>query len=733
MYMPYPRTEVSMFAVIARTVVAHPWRFIAGWVVIAVLIILFSPNLEDRTSNNQQDFLPSSFESVHAQELGNEYFPATAGAGGSLVISRPDGAPLTPQDQQTALGLATTLQDSKIPGVTSVIGSPQSFSPDGKVAALQVTFAGQPGDETVNDAVADVRDDATKDLEGTGLTAGLTGNAAISVDSNAAYADAEQVITIATVVIILLTLGLVFRSPIIAILPIVVIGVVFIAVRGVTAMAASLFDFEVSTTLDAILVVVLFGVGTDYIVFLLFRYREELRRGDSHNPAIILSTRVVGRVVASSALTVIGAFSALFLAKLGSLSSLAPGLIIAVAVMLMTALTLIPAIFTILHRHLFWPLGPGHDPRRSPFAGIGRFVGGRPIIVVGTVVAGLIVLAVFSTGYKATYDTLAEMPSDTPSQQAFDTLADSLPPGALSPTQVYVKTPGPVPQDQLATLEANLAKVPGVASVQPPKISQDGTAALINVILTQSPYTTDALDTVEGPVRQTAHDSIPGAEVYVGGQTSTLVDVRKQLGSDTGLVFPVAVVIVGVILGLLLMSVLAPINLLICVGLTFAATLGALVIVFLHAAGLAGIDFSTPIVLYLFVVAIGTDYNILLAERLREEFRDGHSPPDAARIAIANDGPTVAASGTILALTFASLTLTGLDNLKELGAGVAIGVLLASLVMAPTLVPALSVLQRKAFWWPANDVPGGPKQSPPARPDGDATASGPADSSTARS
>jgi RND superfamily putative drug exporter len=527
-------------------------------------------------------------------------------------------------------------------------------------------------------------------------------------------------------------LGLVFRSPIIAILPIIVIGVVFTAVRGVTAMAAGLFDFEVSTTLDAILVVVLFGVGTDYIVFLLFRYREELRQGDSHKPAIILSTRVIGRVVASSALTVIGAFSALFLAKLGSLSSLAPGLIIAVAVMLLTALTLIPAIFAVLDKHLFWPLGPGHHPKRSPYAAIGRFVGHRPFIVAVTIVAGLVVLAIFSSGYKATYDTLAEMPSDTPSQEAFDTLADSLPPGALSPTQVYVKTPGPVPQDQLATLETNLSKVPGVASVQPPKISQDGTAALINVILTQSPYTTSALDTVEGPVRDTAHSSMTDAEVYVGGQTSTLVDVRQQLGDDTRLVFPVAVVIVGVILGLLLLSVPAPITLLICVGLTFVATLGALVIVFLHAAGLTGIDFSTPIVLYLFVVAIGTDYNILLAERLREEFRDGHPPPDAAQISIANDGPTVAASGTILALTFASLTLTGLDNLKELGAGVAIGVLLASLVMAPMLVPALSVLQRKAFWWPANKIDGGGDPDSPD-PDGGGDPTRPKDSSTVSS
>ncbi len=702
-----------MFAFIARVVVGHPWRVIAGWVLVTVAIAIFSPSLDDHTSGNEQDFLPSSFESVKAQDLGNAYFPDTAGATGSLVVSRSDGAPMSPQDQQTALSLATTLQNEKIPGVTDVVGSPQSFSPDGKVAALQVVFAGQPGEDDVDAAVPLVRADADKALEGTDLEAGLTGNAAIEVDTVTAYGDATKVITIATIALILLTLGLVFRSPIIAILPIVVIGLVFTAVQGVTAMAASIFDFEVSNSLSAILVVVLFGVGTDYIVFLLFRYREELRQGDNPPHAIALSTRVVGRVIASSALTVIGAFAALFLAKLGSLSSMAPGLIIAVALMLLTALTLIPAVFTILGRHLFWPLGPGRDSKRSPYGALGRFVGRRPAIVVAIVAGGLIVLAIFSSGYKATYDTLAEMPSDTPSQEAYDTLADSLPPGALSPTQVYVKTPGPVPQDELATLATNLSKVPGVSAVEPPKLSADGTAALVNVILTEGPYTTDAINTVEGPVRDTARSSVPDAEVEVGGQTSTLVDVRSQLRADTKLVMPVAFAIVGVILGLLLMSVLAPLNLLLGVGLTFAATLGAVVIVFLHGGGLVGIDFSTPIVLYLFVIAIGTDYNILLAERLREEFQNGHSPQKAAEIAIANDGPTVAASGTILALTFASLVLTGLDNLRELGAGVAIGVLLASLVMAPMLVPGLSVLQRGAFWWPAN-------KTKPSGPEGDA-------------
>lgn len=707
-----------MFAFIARVVVGHPWRVIAGWAVIALLIIVFSPSLGDHTSGNNQDFLPKSFESVKAQELADEYFPASAGATGTLVVSRTDDAPLSPADQQAALGLATTLQNEKIPGVTAVTGSEESFSPDGKLVALQVSFEGQAGDPDADDAVPRVRDDARKALDGTGLRSGLTGNASILVDTDSAYDDAENIITIATVIVIVLTLGLVFRSPIIAVVPIVVIGIVYLAVRGVTAFATDLFDFEVPNTLDAILLVVLFGVGTDYIVFLLFRYREHLRQGANHHDALILSTRVVGRVVASSAITVIGAFAALFLARLGLLNSLAPGLIIAVALMLLTALTLIPALCAVLGKYLFWPLGPGTDSTRSPYGPISRFVGHRPAIVVVIVAAGLIILTVFAPSYKSTYDTLNEMPSDTPSLEAYNTLSASFPQGALSPTQVYVKTDGPVPQDELATLRDNLGKVPGVASVSEPQISADGTAAVMDVILTDGPYTSGALDIAKGPLNKAAQSSIPNAEVLVGGESATLADVRSQLDSDSLRVFPVAVVIVGLILGLLLLSVLAPLNLLVCVGLTFGATLGAVVIVFLFAAGLDGVDFTTPIVLYLFVVAIGTDYNILLTERIREEFLNGHRPAEAARIAIAGSGPTAAAAGTILALTFASLILTGLDNLRELGTGVAIGVLLASLVMAPMLVPGLSVLQGSAFWWPT-------KRTKPPAADADANTPGP--------
>ena len=689
-----------MFAALAHVVVGHPWRVVGVWIVAALAIILFSPNLSDHTTGNQQDFLPSSFESVTAQNIGDSEFPATAGATGTLVVSRRDGGALTPTDQQTALGLATTLQNDNIAGVGAVSAGPQSVSPDDKVVAIQVAFTGQPGEPQVNDAVPAVREAASSALQNTDLTSGLTGNAAILVDSNTAYDDAERIISIATVIVILATLGILFRSPLIAVLPVFVIGVVFLAVRGATAWATQIFDFEVSTTLDAILVVVLFGVGTDYTVFLLFRYREQVRDGADRLDGLVAATGAVGRVIASSALTVIGAFAALFFARLGSLNSLAPGLIIAVATMLITALTLIPAVISILSKAMFWPVGPGHEPQRSAFAALGRRVAYRPVITAAAIGVTLIVLAVFSSGYKATYDTLGEMPSDTPSQQAFDTLAASMPPGDLSPTQVYVKANGPIPQNELAALTTNLEGVAGVAAVTPPRVSQDGTAAVVNVVLDTSPFSTQALDTIDDSLRPVAHSSVPGAVVAVGGQTATLADVRSQLHSDTRHVFPVAVVIVWIILGALLLAVLAPVNLIVSVFVTFAATLGTLVIVFQYLLDYVGIDFSTPIVLYLFVVAIGTDYNILMAERVREAFVGGETPRDAAQLAITKNGQTAAAAGVILALTFASLTLTGLKNLAELGAGVAIGVVLASCVMAPMLVPALSVIERSAFWWP---------------------------------
>jgi putative drug exporter of the RND superfamily len=690
-----------VFSALAKSVIAHPWRTIAVWVVVAGLIIALSPKLSSYTTSNQQAFLPSSFESVKAQRVGEKYFPAQAGASGSLVVSRYDGAKLTPEDQQRVKGLVGSLTNDKLTGVSSVKLTPNSLSTNGKVMVAQVLFKGQPGADDVNSGVDAVRSKTEAYLAGSGLKNGLTGNAAISVDTTKAYEHADTIITIATVLLIVLLLGAIFRDPLICIIPIIVIGIVHSVAVGITADLADAFGFEVSNSVAPILVVVLFGVGTDYIVFLLFRYRERLREGRSYEEALQYGASKVGAVIASSALTVIGAFAALLLAKLGSLQTLAPALIAAVASMLLTALTLVPALFVLLGRHLFWPFGYGKTAQNGVYAHIGEFVPRHPGMLAGGLLVILGGLTVAAGGYQPTYNTLSLLPSSTKSQVAYNTLSSAFPAGALSPTQVYTTASKTLEQSELKTLVANLTKADGVAQVAAPIVSSDGKAALTNVILKDDPYSNTALDNVKGPVRGAAHGSAaPGSQVLVGGQTATYVDIRQQLRDDTKLVFPVAGALILLILALLLQSAVAPLNLLVCVGLAFGATLGLSVIVFLHIANYSGIEFTLPMTLYLFVVAIGTDYNILISSRLREEFHNGFSPKECARIAISNDAPTAAAAGIILALTFGSLMLAGLVNLTELGFGVAVGILIAAFLMAPILIPSLSVIEGRAFWWP---------------------------------
>ncbi|HZD66109.1 MAG TPA: MMPL family transporter, partial [Acidimicrobiales bacterium] len=358
--------------------------------------------------------------------------------------------------------------------------------------------------------------------------------------------------------------------------------------------------------------------------------------------------------------------------------------------------------FAILGRHLFWPLGPGRPGRGTQVGKEARLVARHPgavAAVVGTVLVGL---AVGSISYTPTYNTLSELPASTPSQQAYNTLLTGFPPGALAPTQVYVTGAAPLSQASLGGVTATLSSTPGVAGVAPPQLSADARTALISVVLADNPYSNAALDLVGGPLPARAQAAAGGNRVLVGGQTATLANVRQALHASMKVVFPVAFGIIALILGALLEAVLAPVNLLVCVGLTVAATLGATSLVFLEGAGRSGIDFTLPIVIYLFVVAIGTDYNILLSSRLREEYLGGFLPRDAARAAITNDAPTVAAAGIILAGTFASLTLAGIANLTELGFAVSVGILLAAFGVAPLLVSALSALEGHRFWWPGH-------------------------------
>ncbi len=702
-----------MFRRLASGVIAHRWLVIAGWVVLAVVVLVASPKLSTFTSNNNSTFLPGSYQSVEALHFGQRYFPQDTSATGLLVVSATDHAALTTSQQAKVASLAATLSHDKIPSVEAVSTSPVALAPDKKVQLVQVVFSGNVGNAGANAAVPVIRQKAAAYLSGTGLYAALTGNEAINVDSTKDFARASDIIGVATVVLILVLLGLVFRSVVIAVLPVVVIGAVHQVAQSLTADLASWFGFVVGPELAPLLVVVMFGVGTDYMVFLLFRYREQLAAGEEPRAALGYALERAGEVIASAAATVMAAFAALLVASLVSLKTLAPGLIVGILLMLFAAMTLVPAVFSLLGHALFWPSQPrpaGRGIGRTSF--IATQVSKRPAVVFAVWVLALVALAFGILGYKTTYNQLAELPGSTPSQQAFNTMAEAFPPGYLGPTQVFVGSPGGKGLDPAAVgaLAADLGRVSDVAQVVPPQYTASGAQAYIEVLLRPNPYSPSAMSVVSGPLRAAAQNpGVSGATVYVGGTTAQLADVRTALRHDMEHVFPLALAIVAVILALVLRALVGPLYLLFGVVVVYAATLGSTALLFVRGVGWTGLDYTIPIVAYLFVMAIGTDYNILMSSRLREELRSGKLPRNAAHAAVTQGSPAVFSAALILAGTFASLLLTGIQLLAEIGFAVALGVLLAANIMATRVVPTLSALASLRFWWPQRsptDEPG---------------------------
>jgi putative drug exporter of the RND superfamily len=690
-----------VFRALGRFVVRNPLKVILAWVVVSVAVVAFSPRLTDIINADQTSFLPDSYESVQAQQLATEAFPQASGSTVIGVVKRADGGPLTDADVQRNQQLAQRLSSAGIDRVAAAQTAPQAVSPNRSVQLVTVALQGTPQDEAVVAALGQVRQRSAEALEGSGLRVGWTGDVALFADSEEAFTDAERIVGIATVVLIVGLQLLIFRSPIAALFPIVSVGLVFTLAQSLIAAAGKLFDFQVGTELTTLLTVVLFGIGTDYILFLLFRFRERLRAGDDPKVAVATAVERVGQAIASAAGVVIIAFSVMLLASLGFFTTLGPSLAVAVALMLLAALTLIPALLALIGPRVFWPSKSWQRTPRAPvFARLGGLVARRPVLVALVSGAVVVALAAGTLGFRQNYDFVSQLPSDTESRKAFDDLQSGFPAGALNPTQVYVRADQPLEEAALAQLGARLQQVQGVGQVQPPQLSPDRRVGQVDLLLTMNPSSAEALDLV-GPLREAAHAAAPpGTTVLVGGTTSATADLRQATGRDLRVIFPVAGLLIALILALLLRSLVAPLYLMLAVMGGYAASLGAAVFIFQGLGGEPGVLFLLPILVYLFVVAIGTDYNILMIARLREEAAAGNDPRAAADLAVEHAGPSVVSAGVILAGTFGSLLLAGVAFLTQMGTAVTVGIVLAAFVISVFLVPAVTALIGHRAWWP---------------------------------
>ncbi|HET8757452.1 MAG TPA: MMPL family transporter [Solirubrobacteraceae bacterium] len=692
-----------MFRRITTITTRFPKSVIAFWLVAALALSSLASGVGYKVmTDDTSEFLPKGSESARAIAYARDAFGVQKGTRTvTMLVKRDDGDTLTAADRAEVGALATALARWPSTGerdgrVVAAQAGPVARHGQFQLVALQ--WQANATDPVAQDHFRDIRDRAADQARAHHLSVGFTGGIASQADEVAATEDttatAQSLLFIAVILLSLLF----FRGPLAAIVPLASILLVASAASSLVVLAAHALGFKLDTSTPQLITVVLVGIGVDYFLFLLFRLRERLRGGEDRRTAARNAAGAVGPVIASAALAVVAAFATMVLADFGQFRMLGPAIAISVLVMLLAGVTLMPAIAAVTGRALFWPSRSWARERTDgPAARLGRRIARRPARAALAVTAVLIVLATFAAGTTMSYD-LGGGPS-TPATRTADQITAALSDGATDPQHVYVKSSTALTTAELNPLRARLAAVHGVTAVGRPLMAPDAHGARIDVVLADAPISATAMDIASGPLRDAAHRAAPaGATTMVAGTSATFADVSHAIDRDMHVILPVAALLILLILVLTLRSVVAPLYLLAAVALEFGATLGAATLVFQVLGDASGIGFILPLVLFLFVVALGTDYNILVSARLREEMLAGAPVGEAVARAVRNVAPAVGAAGLVLATSFGTLMLEADEATRQQGFAMAFGILVASLLVATILVPALTALVGRRAW-----------------------------------
>jgi RND superfamily putative drug exporter len=684
------------------------WLVVLGWVVLVFAFAPLGAKLADVTDNRTESFLPPDAESTEALRLQEQRFPGGQTVGGLIVYRREGG--LTAADREAiAAGAERAAAAVPLVGEPLVPFGPGAgrgqVSPAGDVA---YTVVAVPDD---NDRIAqwgeDVRTAVGSD-RGDGLEVYVTGALGFNADFEEVFADIDVKVLAVTVVLVLVLLGLIYRSPVIALIPLVVVGVAYSIAQGFVYLYAESGE-TVSDNGASILVVLMFGVGTDYCLLLVSRYREELRRFEDKHEAMAHAVQRAGPAILASGLTVALTMLVLLFADVGSTNSLGPVSAIGVTVAFVAGLTLLPALLTISGRRGFWPRRHMVEFRPEAPAeervGIWRRVGARVLQRPGAALAATLVLfgigALGLLAYQEDYSVEGFFKQDTDSVQGFDALQAAFPAGALVPTVVLVvRDDGPVREADVTAVRERIRSVPGVAAVDAGRVrSADRSIARLSVIFADDPFESEALERI-AVLRERLQGAVPGARTLVGEGSAVQSDFNDAAARDLRVIVPIALLVIFVILAVLLSALVAPLLLIASVVVSFIGTLGFSVVFFRFVIGDTGVDNSLPTYAFIFLVALGVDYTIFLMSRVREEARH-HGTREGTLRALAATGPVITSAGIILAGTFSVLMTLPITFIFDLGFMVAVGILLDTFVVRTIMVPAIIELVGDRVWWPS--------------------------------
>ncbi|WP_028659721.1 MMPL family transporter [Nocardioides insulae] len=679
------------------------WIVLAGWLALFVVGSTFAQKLTDVQNNEAASWLPESAESTRALDRLSQ-FQDEEDIPTSVVYHREGG--LTEADYAAIAEDATRIgeMDGVVPGSGGL--PPVAFptdeaagqqiglvSEDGEVAVVQTTFNfGPEGWNALPEVGEELNDIAALEDGGEVYVAGPGGQA---ITASAVFEGIDGTLLLAALAVVVVILLFTYRSPVLWALPIFCAVVGLMCSQGLIYLLARYADLTVNGQSQAILSVLVIGAGTDYALLLVARYREELRRREDRHEAMGFALHRAAPAIIASGSTVAIGMLCLMLAEMNSTAGLGPVAAIGIVVTILVMLTLLPALLVVTGRWVFWPFRPAFGSEEPTTTGIwarlGDRISRRPRRVwIGTAV----VLAIASLGVLgmnqaplATEDQYTKTFDSVTGQQL---LAEHGPGDDSSPIQVVTDSA------HADAVVDSLDQVEGIGPVNDQIPPVDG-VQYIEVGTTLDPTSPEAADQVE-EVRGAVH-SVEGADVLVGGAAALTLDMAEASARDNLVIIPVILLVVLIILMVLLRSLLSPLLLIGTVVLSYGAAMGLSALIF-DALGFAGTDPSFPLFVFVFLVALGIDYNIFLMSRVREETPE-HGTRRASLIALASTGGVITSAGLVLAATFGVLGTIPMVSLAEIGIAVALGVVIDTFVVRAVLVTALNLDVGPPIWWPS--------------------------------
>ena len=706
------------------------------WIGVIITLALFAPPMSEVTTNEQEEFLPVGVESVRALEILREKFPMGAGIPAIAVFYSNDG--FDDRELGAIHGFTKFLGSDDLPGVVfeppptaGGHASIESFlSSDGSTLAIPFKVTGSPADPIFSESI----DTAVAQAHAIGgqveIAARLTGPATILRDAVKIFQSIDIRITLVTILVVLVIMFLIYRSPGLVFIPLLILVSALMVARFVAALVVELTGLPLNDQVTSIMSVLLFGVGTNYVLFIVSRYREETASYGDRFQAMTSAMRRVGPSIFGSSMTTVVAMFILIFSMLGSFKTMGPMLAITITIMLIVALTVLPAAIVLMSRLAFWPneiVANQEGRMASPiWQKIGRFVVSRPKTVFLVTTTILLIAIAPSFRMVPSFNFIDGFPDDVESKSGYTLLKKGFAPGDLSLTSVFVHTAGSNVMDQsrfLDILAQEIEAHPGVNHVRGitrpdgPYVAQqtdpaslklynsaDGTVSRLDVSLAGDPYSETALAVIRD-IRAIIQSNITsdlsaGVEVLVGGDTAVQLDTKTVIDQDTKLLAPLILLAILCVLILIQRSLVAPLYLLFSVIISYAATFGISIFIFQDVLNQSGVAYSNGIWIFVFLVALGADYNIFVIARIKEE-TERLGFVDGVAEAVGKTGGVVTSAGIILASTFAVLTTLPLRDVFQLGMAVMLGVLIDTFVVRTLLVPSMASILKNYSWWPS--------------------------------